>query len=147
MAQLPAGDRVGNQSERITLSHSSGKGRAGYAPSSDESYSSKDGELALTKAANLRQYLGPVRDQGDGDEAIRTLEDLFSALSRSCVIIEGLGQPGHECVPVFLGGKQACESGPPESKVGQSELQTGTAVSGNGKERPSGRPSEDIEIS
>ncbi len=32
---------------------------------------------ARTKAANLRQYLGPVRDQGDGDEAIRTLEDLF----------------------------------------------------------------------
>jgi|SRR6267143_787619 hypothetical protein len=91
MAQLPAGDRVGNQSERITLSHSSGKGRAGYAPSSDESYSSKDGEPALTKAANLRQYLGPVRDQGDGDEAIRTLEDLFRRYPDRALSYKALG--------------------------------------------------------
>jgi hypothetical protein len=91
MAQLPAGDLVGNQSERITLSHSSGKGRAGSAPSSGESYSSKDGELALTKAANLRQYLGPVRDQGDGDEAIRTLEDLFRRYPDHALSYKALG--------------------------------------------------------
>src|SRR2546421_7727265 len=46
---------------------------------------------------------------------------------------------GHECAPVFRGEKQPIESGPLESKVGQSELQTGTAVGASGKERQNGR--------
>ena len=54
---------------------------------------------------------------------------------------------GHQCAPVFRAEKQPLERGPLEPKVGQSELQTGTAVGANGTERQSGRPSGDNEMS